>query len=245
MERLISVLKFYMFTSFATMHFSSISMPEHKNESSDMSKKFVLPDWILSETIIKKISWQGLAMEIEFFTIPKLPEQFVAEIATLIPESSSMSTSENNVEITWEMNHLSYVLLIEKSAQHDLDSAKGILSVIHLKPDEHSSLTTPSKCKLNWLPEDVKLIFTMGDQTGGTHQARIDGYISGRNFNDVRNMILDQLKRHGWISLAEYPLRSETGTSTIVEAVCGNKHARIDLHKKSSQTRISVMSIEQ
>lgn len=245
MERLITVFKFYMLTSFAAMHFTASSMPESKNQRRGISNKFLLPDWVMSETVIKNISWQGLVMDIEFFTIPKFFDQFIAEIATLIPENSTMSTSENNVEITWVVNQISYVLLIERSTQRDLDSAKGILSAIHLKPAEKSNLIAPSQCKLNWLPEDVKLIFTMGDQTGSTHHARIDGYVSARSYNDVRILVLDQLKSHGWINLAEYPLRSESGTSTIVEAVCGNKHARIDLQKKSFQTRISVMSIEQ
>jgi hypothetical protein len=245
MEPLISVLKFYMLTSFAAIHFNAISMPAQKRDGRDFSKKFILPDWVMTETVIKNISWQGLAMEIEFFTIPKLLDQFIAEIASLIPERSSMSTSENNIEITWVMNQISYVLLIETSARHDPHRAKGILSAVQLYSGEQSSSTAPSHCTLNWLPDDVKLIFTMGDQARGPHRARIDGYVSGRSFSDVRVMVLDQLKSHGWISLAEYPLRSETGTSTIVEAVCGNKHARIDLQKKSLQTRISVMSIEQ
>ncbi len=245
MEQLIYFLRGCLLTSFAAMHITAFPNPAAKTAGLVVAGKFTLPDWVVSDTVINEISWQGLPMEIEFFTIPKSMDQFLLAIATLIPEGSILSKSLNSYEISWVMHQTSYVLMVEPHASRDALGVKGILSSIELFRQEEERTHNTTHCGLMWLPDDVKLVFSMGDKVGGVKQARIDGYISHRSSNEVRSIIHHRLKKHGWISLAEYPLRSQSGSSTLLEVVCGNKHARIEIQKKALQTRISVMSIEQ
>ncbi len=245
MEQLICLLRGCLLTSIAAMHITASPNTTTKTAGIINAEKFALPDWIVSDTVINDISWQGLPMEIEFFTIPKSIDQFLLAIASLMPEGSILSTSLNTYEMSWVMHQTSYVLMVEPHASRDAIGLKGVLSSIHLVRHEDLRTRNNAYCGLKWLPDDVKLVFSMGDKVGGVKQARIDGYVSDQSTSEVRSIIHNRLKKYGWISLAEYPLRSESGSSTLLEVVCGNKHARIDIQKKALQTRISVMSIEQ
>ncbi len=245
MEQLISLLRGCLLTSIAAMHIPAFPNPAAKTAGLVVAEKFVLPDWIVSDTVINDISWQGLPMEIEFFTIPKSIDQFLLAIASLIPEGSILSKSFNTYEMSWVMHQTSYVLMVEPHASRDALGVKGILSSIQLFRHKEVRTQNTTHCGLMWLPDDVKLVFSMGDKVGGVRQARIDGFVSDQSMDEVRSIIHNRLKKHGWISLAQYPFRSQSGSSLLLEVVCGNKHARIDIQKKALQTRISVMSIEQ
>lgn len=206
---------------------------------------FQLPDWITTETVLDQLTWQGLPMKIVFFSIPKLKEDFLIEIASLIPEGAVISDAPDGDQISWVNNRTSYVLFLEQSISSDSPQFKGVLSSIELRHAKEKMPSNTSNCSMRWLPDDVQLIFSMGDQAGGINQARIEGYSSTLSFGEVRSIVIRRLKKYGWVSLAEYPHRSQLGSSTIFEAFCGNQHARIDLQKQSFQTRISVMSIVQ
>ena len=245
MGQLITFLRGCFLSSFALIHLNVSAFPLQKKESFSLEDTFKLPDWIVKETVFDQLSWQGLPMKIEFFNILKLQEEFFIELASVIPEGSVMTKTPDGYQVSWIMNRISYVLLVEDKSSSEIISSKGILSSIELRHDTDTNASNSRVCSMRWLPDDVQLIFSMGDKVGGVNQARIDGYISVLGFNEVRSIIVSRLKQYGWVSLAEYPQRSQLGPSTVFEAFCGNRHARIDLQKQSFQTRISVMSIEQ
>jgi len=208
-----------------------------------MDNEYSFPDWMLRENIIENLSLNGLPMKTEFFTIKKKMKEFIHEIVSFIPEGSVLIGNSESLQISWLVKNVSYVFLITDQSSSESAQLEGVLSSIVL--NQNKSLGTQSKtCPINWLPDDAKLIFSMGDKTGGVNQAKIEGYISSLSYGEVRALVERRLKIYGWISLAQYPHHSPLGYSTLFEAFCGNRHVRIDLQKKSFQTRISVMSIE-
>jgi hypothetical protein len=245
MAQLVSFLTGCFLTSLAVMHlnaYASSLRPEHlvlKNEN------FQLPNWILKDTVLEHISWQGLPMKIEFFRIPKIKNDFLREISSLIPEGSVISKSSDGYQVSWLTNRMSYLLLIEDQMSSHTSLSKGILSSMSLHHDTEDNFSNLKQCSMRWLPDDVQLIFSMGDKAGGVNHARIDGYSSLLGLSEVRSVIVKRLKKYGWVSLAEYSHRSDQGSAITFEVFCGNRHARIGLQKQSFQTRISVMSIVQ
>lgn len=209
-----------------------------------MADEFSFKDWIVREKILEHLRWHGLPMKAEHFSIQKNLGEFLDHIQFLIPENSILIQNADGYQLSWLVNNVSYVLLIKDRSSGDSSQLEGILSSIILSRETAEKSRTPI-CQLNWLPDDAQLIFSMGDKVGGVNQARIDGYISSLNHSDVKTLVEHRLKLHGWVSLAQYPHRSAQGLSTIFEAFCGTQHVRIDLQKKSFQSRITVMSIEQ
>ena len=245
MAQLIGLLSGCLLTSFAAMHLNAYAFPSAKKHVLASADGFQLPHWIVKESVLDQLSWQGLPMKIEFFSIPKVKEDFFIEIASFIPEGSVMTRSQDGYQVSWLSNHMSYLLLVEESSSNETRHTKGLLSSIELRQDTEDQSSNTKNCSIQWLPDDVQLIFSMGDKLSGVNQARIAGYSSMLGFSEVRSIIVSRLKKYGWVSLAEYPHRSQLGPSTVFEAFCGNQHARIGLQKKSFQTRISVMSIVQ
>ena len=245
MTQLIKLFRGCLLTSFAAIHLHTYSSPSLKTTEIMQEDVFHLPNWIVKETVLDQLTWQGLPMKIEFFSIPKLKEDFLIEIASLIPEGAMMSKTSDGDQISWFDKRTSYVLFIEESSFRDTTQSIGVLSSIELRHGVEAKSMNTNYCSMRWLPDNVQLIFSMGHQAGGINQARIEGYSSTLSFGEVRSIVIRRLKKYGWVSLAEYPHRSQLGSSTIFEAFCGNQHARIDLQKQSFQTRISVMSIVQ
>ena len=203
-----------------------------------------LPGWVVKDMVIDQLSWQGLPMKIEFITIPKKIDIFFQEISSIIPEGTQIIKNGNIYQLSWFAEDRSYVLLLEEHGSLESAAAKGIFStmVVSRSSLDHS---VPRSCQADWLPEDAKLIFSMGDEVGGVNQARIDGYLSSVSFDEVRAIIFSRLNQLGWIRLAESSQYLQSGYSTTIEAICGKKHARIQLQRKTYQTRISIMRIEQ
>lgn len=160
--------------------------------------------------------------------------------------STSLSNnSTNNLNTNQSANqsaNLSSVHDLLDSSEHGV-ATKGILSTMLMVRDLDSDSAEPH-CHMNWLPQDARLIFSMGDKVGGVKQARIDGYISNMTHSEVRSIVMNRLKQSGWIKLAESAHYSPLGGSAQLEAHCGSRLLRINLQKNTFQTRISVMSIE-
>ena len=245
MAQLVTFLRGCFLASLAAIHFNAYSSLLQKKQVFSINENFQLPNWILKDTVLDQLSWQGLPMKIEFFRIPKMKNDFFKEIASLIPEGSVMSKTPDGYQVSWLMNHMSYLLLIENQTSTDTAHAKAILSSIAMHHEKKDKFSNVKNCSMQWLPEDAHLIFSMGDKVAGVNHARIDGYSSSLSFSEVRSIIVSRLKKYGWVSLAEYSHHSDQGLSSTFETFCGNRHARIGLQKQSFQTRISIMSIEQ
>ncbi|MDO8694400.1 MAG: hypothetical protein Q7J51_09890 [Sheuella sp.] len=229
--------------SLVILHADALSSSVKNKDVAAMDNEYSFPDWMLRENIVENLSLNGLLMKTEFFTIKKNMKEFIHEIVSFIPEGSVLIRNSDGLQISWLVRNISYVFLITDQSSVESARLNGILSSIVLNQDKPLE-TQSTTCPINWLPDDAKLIFSMGDKVGGVNQARIEGYISSLSYSEVRALVERRLKIYGWISLAQYPHRSSLGYSNLFEAFCGNRHVRIDLQKKIFQTRISVMSIE-
>ncbi|GEM_PF-5179906 len=245
MCQLITLFRGCLLTSLTAIHLNVYSYSTDKNTSSAQNEVFQLPAWVVKESVVDQLSWQGLAMKIELFKSPKTTEDFLSEIASLVPAGSVMTKTAEGYQVSWVTQRFSYVLLVEDNLSSEMTYARGVLSSIEMTSRVEADFALPKNCSTLWLPDDAQLIFSMGDKSGVTNQARIEGYSSELDFSEARAVILNRLKQYGWVSLAEYPRRSELARATTFEAYCGNRHARIDLQKKPIQTRIAVMSIVQ
>lgn len=239
-------LSVWILSAILIVHVDAFSFSVKSKDVFDMGNvfSFSFPDWMVRENILEQLSWHGLSMKAEFFRINKNANEFIEEIGAFVPEGSILIRHSDSYQLSWLINNVSYVFLIKEHSSSDSTHLEGILSSIVLSKlaPEKTQTTT---CLMNWLPDDAQLIFSMGDKVGGVRQARIDGYISNLSHREVQAVVERRLKMHGWVSLAQYPHRSQLGFSTLFEVFCGNRHVRIDLQKQSLQTRISVMSIEQ
>lgn len=224
------------------------AMSVEMHSSMDSNSVFVLPDSVQKDEVIEQLNWQGLPMKIEFFTVHKPIDIFLQEIAMILPEGALLKQHDEGHQISWRYKNISYLLMLEPLTQFDSSesgttpSFKGIYSVMIMNNQAPSSKN--NACNIRWLPDDAQLIFSMGDQTAEGHPVRIEGFVSSLSMREASATIELRLKNHGWLMLAKLNNQSSQGKSTQLEALCGNRHARINLHKKSFQTRISVMSIE-
>jgi hypothetical protein len=245
MAKLATFFKGCVVTYLTVMHCNAYPSSLQKDQAFSLNQNFQLPTWILKDAVVDQLSWQGLPMKIEFLRIPKMKNDFFIEIASLIPERSVMSKTYEGYLVSWRMNRMSYVLLVEDQASGDSAYSKAILSSIAIQHETEDKFSNIKNCSMRWLPDDVQLIFSMGDKVGGINHARIDGYSSLLGLSEVRSIIVSRFKKYGWVSLAESSHHLDQGPALTVEAFCGNRHARISLQKQSFQTRISVMSIVQ
>ena len=261
MVKIMSIIQFCLLSSLAAVHINSFSKLAHQTDPLLIGDRFFLPSWVSIDSKVDQLSWQGLPMKIEFFSSTKRLNYFLKEISSYIPAGTRLIKKTDGWYMSWLTNNISYVLMIEDSdknlgisttlsSAHELSDSsehgvttKGILSTMLMVRDLDSHTAEPH-CHMNWLPQDARLIFSMGDKVGGVKQARIDGYISNMTHSEVRSIVMKRLKQSGWIKLAESALYSPSGGSAQLEAHCGSRLLRINLQKNTFQTRISVMSIE-